>query len=409
MLTRHRRIGTSRNHPIGTTKPSGCWIGALLKRHVVDTLLLLMSLLFILQVGCTRQIQVPIRKALWITRWDYLTESQVRTCIGNAAQAGFDTVLFQVRGNGTVFYRSSLEPWCEEFDHQDPGFDPLAVACQEANRLGISIHAWINAVPGWRGDQPPPETSPPQHWHARPDWFLHDADGQRQPLQPNYYVALNPCLPEVRLHVANICSELIENYSIDGIHLDYIRFLETGLETDYPRDSRSLQLFSQQSGFADPDSAPEAWEKWRRDQVTELVREIRKAVRQADRNALLTAAVYRTPQIAYDRVRQDWPRWLRLGLIDAVFPMQYDRETDRFERRVAECVREASGYPVLMGLGTYLHEDPQTTRRQAQLAIRLGCQGISHFAYSSFWPAGEAGAASDQLRQLRRQHLLSSD
>jgi uncharacterized lipoprotein YddW (UPF0748 family) len=96
-----------------------------------------------------------------------LPEQQVRTCIANAARGGFDTVLFQVRGNGTVFYRSSLEPWAEEFDHQDPGFDPLAIACQEAKRLGVSIHAWINAVPGWRGDQPPPDTSPPQHWIAQ--------------------------------------------------------------------------------------------------------------------------------------------------------------------------------------------------------------------------------------------------
>ncbi|MEC9476904.1 MAG: family 10 glycosylhydrolase [Planctomycetota bacterium] len=371
--------------------------------------LLLSSLaltLVILVAGCSRQVEVPIEKALWITRWDYLTQEQVRTCITNAAEGGFDTVLFQVRGNGTVFYRSALEPWAEEYDHQDPGFDPLAVACQEAERVGISIHAWINAVPGWRGEQEPPATSPPHHWHARPEWFLYDSDGARQPLQPDYYVALNPCLPEVRHHVSNICAELVENYPIDGIHLDYIRFLESGVHTDYPRDATSLQLFREQSGCDTPESNPEAWEKWRRDQVTELVKEIRIAVRKADREALLTAAVYRTPQIAYHRVRQDWPRWLRLGLIDAVFPMQYDREIDRFEQRVAECLREASGYPVLMGIGTYLHEDPRVTRRQAQLARRLGCQGVSHFAYSSFWPAGAAGSSDDQIRQARRDQLL---
>ncbi|MGE4602319.1 MAG: family 10 glycosylhydrolase [Planctomycetota bacterium] len=378
----------------------------LIRQHSV---LLLTCLLVVLSFGCSRRAEVPIRKALWITRWDYLTEQQVRTCIANAARGGFDAVLFQVRGNGTVFYRSSLEPWAEEFDHQDPGFDPLAIACQEAKRLGVSIHAWINAVPGWRGDQPPPDTSPPQHWSARPHWFLHDDEGQRQALQPNYYVALNPCLPEVRHHVGRICAELVENYSIDGIHLDYIRFLESGIETDYPRDPRSLQLYEQATGSADPDKTPDAWDKWRRDQITEMVREIRRAVRQVDRDAILSAAVYRTPSIAYDRVRQDWPRWLRLGLVDAVFPMQYDREIARFERRVAECLREARGYPVLMGLGTYLHEDPAITRRQSELALRLGCQGVSHFAYSSFWDAGTAGSSTESVRKLRRQQLLSSD
>ena len=378
----------------------------LIRPHCV---LLLACLLTVFSSGCSRRAEVPIRKALWITRWDYLTEPQVRSCIANAAHDGFDTVLFQVRGNGTVFYRSKLEPWAEECDHKDPGFDPLAVACQEAKRHGISIHAWINAVPGWRGNQPPPETSPPQHWRVRPQWFLHDGGGNRQPLQPNYYVALNPCLPEVREHVASICAELIANYPIDGIHLDYIRFLESGIETDYPRDSRSLQLYEQSSGSADPDKTPDSWEKWRRDQITQMVREIRQAVRGVDRDALLTAAVYRTPRIAHDRVRQDWPRWLRLGLVDAVFPMQYDREVVRFEQRVQECLHEARGYPVIMGLGTYLHEDPQITHRQSELALRLGCQGVSHFAYSSFWEAGEAGSSSEKLRQLRRDQLLSGE
>ena len=97
----------------------------LIRQHSV---LLLACLMVLLSCGCSSRAKVPIRKALWITRWDYLTEQQVRTCIANAARGGFDTVLFQVRGNGTVFYRSSLEPWAEEFDHQDPGFDPLAIA-----------------------------------------------------------------------------------------------------------------------------------------------------------------------------------------------------------------------------------------------------------------------------------------
>jgi len=349
---------------------------------------------------------VSVQKAIWITRWDYLTRQDVEQCIANVARAGFDTVLFQVRGNGTVFYRSQLEPWAEEFDHQDPGFDPLQIACQEAARHQLAIHAWVNAVPGWRGDKPPPATDPAQHWNANPDWFLHDANQQRQPLQPSYYVALNPCLPEVRSHVARICAEIVENYPVDGIHLDYIRFLESGIETDYPRDPQSLALFRADTGLQQPEDDLDSWDRWRRDQVSRMVEEIRDLTRQVDETALLTAAVYRTPEIAYHRVRQDWPRWLRMGWIDAVFPMQYDREVARFEARVAECLHQARGYPVLMGLGTYLHEDPEITLQQQNLALRLGCQGVSHFAYSSFWQAGAAGASSETLRERRRTLLL---
>ena len=45
-----------------------------------------------------------------------------------------------MRGNGTVFYPSAIEPWAEEFDHRDPGFDPLAIACAEGQKRAHGRH-----------------------------------------------------------------------------------------------------------------------------------------------------------------------------------------------------------------------------------------------------------------------------
>ena len=356
--------------------------------------------------GCTHKPEVPIRKAIWVTRWDYKTEQDIVDLMENIDKAGFDTVLFQIRGNGTVFYPSNIEPWAEEFNHTDPGFDPLEAACREARVRDLKIHAWINAVPGWRGITPPPSTTPEQLWNSHPDWFLHSKDGERQPLQPNYYVALNPAYPEVRDHVSKICEEVLAWYpDIAGIHLDYIRFLESGVEKDYPRDSRSEQLFTAETGIESPDEDRRAWDLWRRDQVTETVRVISERCRKARRGVLMTAAVYRTPRIAHDRVSQDWPNWLRRGHIDAVFPMQYDREIPRFESRVAECMDAARGYPVIMGLGTYLHAEPKVTLAQEQSALLQGCQGVSHFAYSAFWST-DPNSVETPLQKSRRAQIL---
>ncbi|MGB1661887.1 MAG: glycoside hydrolase family 10 protein [Planctomycetota bacterium] len=371
--------------------------------------LLLLGVVFVtLSSGCQSRPEVPIRKAIWVTRWDYKTEQDIVDLMENIDKAGFDTVLFQVRGNATVFYPSAMEPWAEEFQHQDPGFDPLEAACREARVRELNLHAWVNAVPGWRGITPPPATKPEQLWNSHPEWFLHSESGERQPLQPNYYVALNPSFPEVRDHVASVCEEILKWYpEVAGIHLDYIRFLEAGVETDYPRDSRSEELFTADTGWASPDDSREAWDDWRRDQVTEMVRVITERCRQERRDVLMTAAVYRTPRIAHDRVRQDWPNWLRRGYIDAVFPMQYDREVPRFESRVGECMDAARGYPVIMGLGTYLHEDPEVTLAQEKSALLQGCQGICHFAYSSFWST-DSEAPETSLQESRQNRLLPS-
>ncbi len=80
-------------------------------------------------------------RALWVMRWDYRTPADVRQIVRKAAQYHFNAILFQVRGNGTVCYRSDIEPWAEEFGGQDPGWDPLQTAIAEAHEAGLTLHA----------------------------------------------------------------------------------------------------------------------------------------------------------------------------------------------------------------------------------------------------------------------------
>ncbi len=393
-------------------------------------LTLLLFLISALSTGCSflpKRIE-DVRYAIWVTRWDYRTEADVRNIIKNCAQGGFDTVLFQVRGNGTVFYRSDIEPWSEEFGFQDPGFDPLAVACDEAGKQGLALHAWVNAVPGWRGIDPPTTRDGKpflrQLYYLRPGWFLKDQFGNRQPLQKDYYVALNPCLPEVREYIASICGEIASRYPVAGIHLDYIRFLEKkkdaqGRPLDYPRDRVSVGFFERETGLTLGEH-PEAWEQWKTDKVTQLVELCRKAVRRVNRRASLTAAVMRTPERAIKQVHQDWPTWVRRGYVDGVFPMQYDRNDDRFARRVQACAQAVPPDRLIMGIGVYLHKDPAQTLRQMEIAFKAGCRGVSFFAYTSFFkgaqgdpvpgkaknPKDPAAPSEALLRSKRRMKIL---
>src|SRR6185295_12997936 len=135
-------------------------------------------------------------RAVWISRWDYRSESDLRASIASAAALGLNRVVFQVRGRADAFYRSSLEPWGEELFaegiRRQPDFDPLAVAVEEAKRRGIEIHAWMNVLPGWKGSIPPRSRHHLVHRH--PDWFLLDRGGRRPILDSRRYSILNPCL-----------------------------------------------------------------------------------------------------------------------------------------------------------------------------------------------------------------------
>src|SRR5262245_40426125 len=86
-------------------------------------------------------------RAIWVTRFDYRTADDVAQIMEHCQSAGLNTVMFQVRGNGTAFYRSRREPWAQELGGKDPGFDPLEVACREAHARHIQLHAWVNVMP----------------------------------------------------------------------------------------------------------------------------------------------------------------------------------------------------------------------------------------------------------------------
>jgi uncharacterized lipoprotein YddW (UPF0748 family) len=351
----------------------------------------------------------PVR-AIWVARFHYRYPNDVRAILRNCAKLGCNTVLWQVRGNGTVAYRSQIEPWSREFYHEDPGFDPLALAVAEAHASGLRIEAWVNLMPGWKGKDPPPIRN--QLYHTHPEWFLHDATGRRQPLN-DHYVILNPCLPEVRRYLTSVMEEIVANYDVDGIHLDYVRYAwETTKDarSRYPRDARTLALYRRETG-KHPDDDPAVWDAWRANQLTRLVHDIRRMMEQRNPGATLTAAVMADPQRGYHECFQNGPAWLRSGLVDAVYPMAYTERSDIFAGYVRTYHQLAIGRRVIPGLGIYKHETPEQMRSQLQLCAANGGD-FALFSYESLLETHQDRARKppnrtrdESLRRVRRDVL----
>jgi uncharacterized lipoprotein YddW (UPF0748 family) len=306
--------------------------------------------------------------------------------------AGFNTVLFQVRGAGTALYRSRIEPWADELGGQDPGFDPLTVACAEGRKRGLSVHAWVNVMPGWHGDKPP--RNPHQLFNARPGWFLHDASGQRQPL--GWYCSLNPCYPEVRKYLVSVMREIVTKYPVDGLHMDYIRFPNEYSKAyegrsgvpDYPRDPKTLAIFRQATGKT-PDQAPGLWNQWRTDQVTQLVGEIRAMMLKAKPRSVLTAAVGSLPEEHRRNHYQDSQRWIAEGLVDGVYPMNYASDMETFSRRLATWYGARSEVPVITGVMCD-KRDAALVAGQIGQAQQAGIH-YAAFAYNSLFERRDRG------------------
>ncbi|MFH0946469.1 MAG: family 10 glycosylhydrolase [Planctomycetota bacterium] len=349
-------------------------------------------LLGLLAAGCVtgpQPISGPVR-GIWVTRFDYSTADDVRRIMENCEQGGFNTVLFQVRGNGTAFYESDLEPWADELGGRHPGFDPLALACEEAHMRGLQLHAWVNVMPSWRDSNPP--DNPDQLYLARPEWHWYDQEGRRQPLANGFYTSLNPCLPEVRSYLVDVFAEIVARYDIDGLHLDYIRFVDDLVEKgrDYPMDARTLALFHAATG-CQPDQDPELWKRWRAGQVTALVAAIREKVRDLRPGLILSAAVGSEPTGPTGQHLRDSSGWARAGLLDALYPMNYTPDPELFARRTEAWSLEPTNSRIITGI--MVRPDDRTL--EATLAeVRASLGRTPHytlFAYSYlFGPDGRA-------------------
>jgi uncharacterized lipoprotein YddW (UPF0748 family) len=348
-----------------------------------------------------------VEHAMWVTRWDYKTAADCRAIAENCRSIGIDTILFQVRGNATAFYRSRLEPWAEQFDFKDPGFDPLATMIEETHARGMRLVAWVNAVPAWWGLTPP--TDPNQVYNKHPEWMWYDQRGKRQALSEKFYVSLNPCLPEVRAHVVAVIGEIVSNYAVDGLHLDYMRFpneapaTPAGTDIDYPRDAKTLELFARATKKT-PEQDPKGWDAWRTAQVTELVRQIRAKVRAVKPDIELSSAVGVKRESALTH-HQDAYTWLAQDLVDAVYPMNYTADPKVFATRTDTWNQAAPGERIVQGVNFGMGT-PDTMRAQVQTALDKS-SGFAIFAYSSLFPSPVDAVDRPEPAQRAKRDALS--
>jgi len=270
-------------------------------------------------------------RGIWVTRWDYSSAADVTEIIQEISEWGFNAVFFQVRGTADAYYHSNIEPWSKDLSGtlgQDPGWDPLAVAIDEAHARELELHAWINTFPAWSGTTPVPASDPPHVLYAHPEWRVVDSSGQPQAFN-NSYTFLSPGIPGVQDHIVAVVVDIAKNYPVDGIHFDYIRYPGP----QYSHDSWTLEAFDK----AKEDIPGLIWGNFQRDLLSSLVAKAYGAIVTTAPSIKVTSAVWGiykdefkwggTSQGYYDYY-QDSHAWVASGSMDAICPMIYWPLTD---------------------------------------------------------------------------------
>ena len=288
-------------------------------------------------------------------------------------QAGVNLVFFQTRLRSDVAYRSKIEPMSPVFtglSGADPGYDPLAFAIEECHKRGMECHAWVVAIPiGVKASQGMMGDKSLEKRH--PELIMY--------LDKRCY--MNPGNPGTKEYLAALTTELIQNYDLDGIQYDYLRYPE-GATTEM--DCNTYNKYGQGLSLAE----------WRRNNVTEIMRYLYNTVK----GLKPWVSVSTCPLGRYDDLPrqkagtftarnaafQDAKRWLKEGLNDMLFPMMYYR--DRFFYPFVLDWQESSyGRPVIPGLGIYMLDPAegnwtlQDIKDQLYFSRHSGSAGISHY------------------------------
>ncbi len=363
-------------------------------------------------------------RGIWVVRYQMSSPQVLDQVVADSRHGKFNLLFVQVHGRGDAYYRSQIVPRSEALVETPPDYDPLEYVLQQGHAAGLQVHAWLNALYVW--PYPPPYPLSLQHVvNSHPEWLVADDEGKNliqysqaeRARESSEGLYLDPANPLVRSYFQQVCREVAEEYDVDGIHLDFIRypgprwgFNQGPLEAFIKRwgvDPRLLAVWVQSPM---PDRFIEKklprhlrwqyyyyslWAEQKSGYITELVRAIHREVRSVNRQAILSTAVFPDPQVAYFLKGQDWPTWLSQGYVDLIVPMTYHGDYYRVLAQMAEAKERAEGCVVFAGLGAWI-KDPLDIEQEVEGLKGIGVDGFSYFSYQ-----GMKECDAGYLQQIR--------
>ncbi len=288
-------------------------------------------------------------------------------------RANINTVIFQTRVRAALLYPSKIEPWelsLTGVAGKDPGYDPLAFCIDECHKRGMELHAWVVCIPiGTKERQA--KYGAASLTRKRPELVKTAKGGE---------MFMIPGKPETADYIANICKEIVENYDVDGISLDYIRYPE------------SIYNFSDENLY--PRASSQSKADWKRENITRIVRRVHDVVKPIKPWVKLSSSPigkYKDTSRysaggwnGYNAVWQDPILWLKEDWQDLLFPMMYFTGNNYYPF-LFQWAEMANGHPICPGLGIYFL-DPREgrwtlneVRAEMHTARNSGIGGIAFY------------------------------
>lgn len=332
-------------------------------------------------------------RATWV-RPEETTPAAIEATLDRMKSTGFNMIFLETIYQGYTIFPSDAAA-AAGVAQQRPnmvGFDPLQVWIDGAHARGIEVHPWVHTF--FVGSNQTGGVGPVLSAH--PEWAaIQRQDVGKPGLHPSLaeegYYFLDPAIPAARAYVQSLLAELMTDYDIDGIHLDYIRYpvSQPWQSAGYSYSDYSRQTFAAKHGVdpytLTPDSPQWAtWTQWRVDTITSFVGEVRAAQQQKAPTIALSAAVFADPKDGIDKKFQDWGAWVDKGYVDLLTGMSFGTSGESVARDTT-VMRERVGrlnYLYTATYGPFRGSTPDIVLDQLGAVTDASSDGVGLFAYN---------------------------
>ena len=238
-------------------------------------------------------------------------KEELNSILNSLRDANINAVCFQVRSQCDAFYKSEYEPWAAELTGtrgEDPGYDPLQYAIEQAHARGIEIHVWVNPfrVVSHKikpKDETPGEQNSAYRYHpistsdllfthtgstVTPEMVIeyttdtkYDANKQVEANTTKFGQVLNPGYEGVRQHIVKVILDIVKRYDIDGIVMDdyFYPSVDALTSDDYDRDIRPANF----DAIEDVNKNGNKVDDWRRSNVDDLIQRIYNGIKNSSK------------------------------------------------------------------------------------------------------------------------------
>jgi len=352
--------------------------------------LLLFSILF------TSNLQAAPHRALWVVRYALYSSTEITEIIDMAENLRISDLYVQVYALGMPFYNSGFFANNGNVDKKEPLNNLISLA----HKRDIKVHAWINTLYIWSGKITPADKS--HLFYLSQKSILRKADYQSQMPTPvelkdngieGYF--LDPLDESNSMRIRLIITELISRYDLDGIHLDYFRYPNSGFNFSplgrtifkerYYIDP--LQFFSRQEvfiserGFKSAEYIRDKYNLFLKTNLTEFLAKIHDHINDLDSSIILSLAVKPNPDISRRQYSQDWLNWLNNDLCDRLLLMNYNTDFEFFKSDAMLALNLAESDKIVIGISTY-NQNEEAVLQRVRYVQNNSFSGFALFSYN---------------------------